>query len=74
MTERMLTVQSSIAPKKIAKIQFGMLATDEIKQAAEIRVSNREIYQMPQRNCAPLGCMDPRLGISDKSSSCKTCG
>lgn len=65
---------SSIAPKKIAKIQFGMLDTEEIKRAAEIRVSNREIYQMPQRNSAPLGCMDSRLGISDKQSACKTCG
>lgn len=74
MTERKLTVPSSIAPKKIAKIQFGMLDTEEIKLAAEIRVSNREIYQMPQRNSAPLGCMDPRLGISDKQSACKTCG
>lgn len=74
MTERKLTVPTSIAPKKIAKIQFGMLDTEEIKLAAEIRVSNREIYQMPQRNAAPLGCMDSRLGISDKTSSCKTCG
>eukprot|EP00981_Chlorochromonas_danica_P010917 scaffold3535_cov162-Ochromonas_danica.AAC.3 len=62
MTERKLTVPTSIAPKKIAKIQFGMLDTEEIKLAAEIRVSNREIYQMPQRNAAPLGCMDSRLG------------
>lgn len=74
MGDRKSTVIQSNAPKKIAKIQFGLLDQDEIKLASEIRISNREIYQMPQRNTAPYGCMDPRLGISDKSSACKTCG
>jgi DNA-directed RNA polymerase beta' subunit len=74
VTERKLTVPPSTAPKKIAKIQFGMLGTEEIKLAAQIRVSNREIYQMPQRSAAPFGCMDSKLGISDKMSACKTCG
>jgi DNA-directed RNA polymerase beta' subunit len=74
MNERKLTVQQSNAPKKIAKIQFGTFDTDEIKLAAEIRVSSREIYQMPLRNPAQFGCLDPRLGISDKTSACKTCG
>jgi DNA-directed RNA polymerase III subunit RPC1 len=74
MTERKLTVLPSIAPKKIAKIQFGTLDTEEMKLAAEVRVSNRELYQMPQRTCAPFGCLDTKLGISDKTSACKTCG
>jgi DNA-directed RNA polymerase III subunit RPC1 len=74
MNERKLTVQQSNAPKKIAKIQFGAFDTDEIKLSAELRVSNREIYQMPLRNPAPYGCLDPRLGISDKVSACRTCG
>ncbi len=66
-------MQSS-APKKIAKIQFGTMETDEIKLAAEVRVSSRELYQMPLRNPAPFGCLDPKLGISDETSACKTCG
>jgi hypothetical protein len=73
MSERKQQVQISSAPKKIAKIQFGTLTTEEIKLAAEVRVSNREVFQMPLRNAAPYGCMDPRLGISDKVSACKTC-
>ena len=73
MTDRKQQVQLSSAPKKIAKIQFGTLTTEEIKLAAEVRVSNREVFQMPLRNAAPYGCMDPRLGISDKTSACKTC-
>ena len=74
MSERKLTVMQSSAPKKIAKIQFGTMETDEIKLVSEVRVSSRELYQMPLRNAAPYGCLDPRLGISDKTSACKTCG
>ncbi len=73
MSERKATILKSSAPKKISKIQFGTLNSEEIKLAAELQVSNREVFQMPLRNAAPFGCMDPRLGISDKISSCKTC-
>lgn len=73
MSEKKQQVQISSAPKKISKIQFGTLTTEEIKLSAEVRVSNREVFQMPLRNAAPYGCMDPRLGISDKTSTCKTC-
>ncbi len=73
MSDKKQRVQLSSAPKKIAKIQFGTMDTEEIKLAAEVRVSNREVFQMPLRNAAPFGCMDPRLGISDKQSNCKTC-
>ena len=73
MSEKKQTVQVLSVPKKIAKIQFGMLPTDEIKLVSELQVSNRELYQMPMRSSAPFGCMDSRLGISDKTSSCKTC-
>ncbi len=74
MSERKSAVVPSNAPKKISKIQFGVFDSDEIKLASELRVSNREIYQMPMRNCAPFGCLDQRLGISDKAANCKTCG
>lgn len=74
MSERKHIVAPSTAPKKISKIQFGVMDNDEIKLSAELRVSNRELYQMPMRNPAPYGCVDPKLGISDKTSSCKTCG
>lgn len=74
MSERKLMVVQSNAPKKIAKIQFGLLDSDELRLASEIQVSNRDIYQMPSRAPAPHGCIDPRMGISDKTSACKTCG
>jgi DNA-directed RNA polymerase III subunit RPC1 len=73
-SDRKLTVVHSNAPKKISKIQFGLFDSDEMRMAAEIQVTNRDIYQMPQRTPAPHGCIDPRMGISDKTSACKTCG
>lgn len=74
MSERKAVVTPSNAPKKIAKIQFGLLDSDELRLSSEIQVSNRDIYQMPQRSAAPFGCIDPRMGVSDKVSACKTCG
>lgn len=70
---RKQAIMKSSAPKKIAKIQFGAMTSEEIKLASEVQVSNREVFQMPLRNAAPFGCMDPRLGISDKAAFCKTC-
>jgi DNA-directed RNA polymerase III subunit RPC1 len=31
------------------------------------------LFSMPSRTPAPGGCLDPRLGVSDKVSSCATC-
>lgn len=66
-------VQASSAPKKIARIQFGTMSTEEIQRVAQLQVSSRVLFQMPDRRAAAHGCMDPRLGISDKMSHCKTC-
>ena len=63
-----------IAPKRIAHIQFGTLTKNEMERVAEFQVISRDLFTMPQRLPATNGCMDPRLGVSDKASSCKTCG
>jgi hypothetical protein len=47
--------------------------TQEIQKVAELQVSSRMLFEMPARTAAPYGCMDARLGISDKVSTCKTC-
>lgn len=51
----------------------GTLKTEEIQKIAELHVSSRVLFQMPLRNAAVNGCMDARLGISDKISNCQTC-
>ena len=52
---------------------IGTLQTEEIQKIAELHVSSRVLFQMPLRNAAVNGCMDARLGISDKISHCQTC-
>lgn len=71
--DKKLQVLPSTAPKKISKIQFGVMDTEEIRLISEVRVSNRELFTMPSRSPAQFGCMDPRLGVSDKTSNCQTC-
>lgn len=61
------------APKRITKMQFGTLSTEEIQKFAELHVCSRELYTMPQKVPSTNGCLDPRMGISDKSSTCQTC-
>ena len=59
-------VAKSCAPKKISKIQFGTLLNEEIQRMGELEVTSQELF-------TANGIMDPRLGISDKQSNCKTC-
>lgn len=66
-------VQGDLTPKKIANIQFGLLSPLEMQRLAEFQVTSRELFSMPSRKPAPGGCLDPRLGISDKMSVCATC-
>lgn len=73
MSQRKAIVENINAPKRITKIQFGTLTTDEIHKSAELHVTSRELYKMPQRTPSLYGCLDPRLGISDKIGSCQTC-
>jgi hypothetical protein len=60
--------------KAIAAVQFGTLSSSEMVRMSSIQVCSRELYRMPTRTPAPYGCLDPRLGISNKADSCSTCG
>jgi DNA-directed RNA polymerase III subunit RPC1 len=66
-------VRNDMAPKRISHIQFGMLSPEEMQRLAEFQVCSRELFTMPSRQPAVGGCLDPRLGVSDKLSSCATC-
>ena len=62
--------------KRIKEVRFGLLSTDEMERLAEFECDNRELYTpTPDRQPAPNGCLDPRLGAASKSSPpCPTCG
>jgi DNA-directed RNA polymerase III subunit RPC1 len=66
-------VKGDMAPKRISHLQFGLLSPAEMQRLAEFQVSTRELFSMPSRKPAVGGCLDPRLGISDKVSVCATC-
>jgi DNA-directed RNA polymerase III subunit RPC1 len=66
-------VKEDLAPKRISHLQFGLLSPSEMQRLAEFQVTSRELFSMPSRTPAVGGCLDPRLGISDKVSSCATC-
>ena len=66
-------IRDGLAPKKISHLQFGLLSPAEIQKVAEFQVCSRELFSMPSRTPARGGCLDPRLGVSDKISSCATC-
>lgn len=72
-TERKSLVKQDLAPKKISHLQFGLLSPLEMQRLAEFQVTSRELFSMPSRTPAPGGCLDPRLGVSDKVSICSTC-
>ncbi|CAM9817787.1 unnamed protein product [Ectocarpus sp. 12 AP-2014] len=66
-------VHETHAPKRISHIQFGLLDAEEVERMSEFQVWSRELFKMPERIAAPNGCLDPRLGVSDKTAVCETC-
>ena len=71
-------VKLNTAPKRIAKIQFGTMSQLATKSAAEFEVANTDLMgpsaeAFGVRQPAPGGCLDPRLGVSNKVDRCKTC-
>lgn len=66
-------LKEDLAPKKISHLQFGLLSPAEIQRVSEFQVVSRELFAMPARTPAHGGCLDPRLGVSDKVSTCATC-
>lgn len=61
-------------PRKISKLEFGTLSTEDIRKMSEVEVVNKELYRLPSRDPNPHGALDRRMGVSDKKSSCETCG
>ncbi|KAI8580455.1 hypothetical protein K450DRAFT_237114 [Umbelopsis ramanniana AG] len=63
-----------ITPKKIKHIQFGVLSPQEMVKIAEFEVTQRDLYNMPDRTPVKHGVLDLRLGTSSKDGTCETCG
>ncbi|KAF2073163.1 hypothetical protein CYY_005516 [Polysphondylium violaceum] len=61
-------------PKKIGHIQFGLLSEEDIVRLAHVQIINRELFDLVKRTPTPYGVLDNKLGTSDKSVTCTTCG
>ena len=64
-----------LAPKRIQKIEFGVLSSQDTKQLAVCELSNRDLYDISQSERPPAksGALDLRLGTASKTGNCVTC-
>ncbi|CAI5953520.1 unnamed protein product [Closterium sp. NIES-64] len=60
-------------PRKIKSVRFSTMSAHEIMKSAEVQVSERSLYQLPERKPTPFGVLDPRLGTTSKKGECTTC-
>ena len=60
--------------KRISHISFGTFSREEIARSSEFEVITNKGYEQPSRIPIVGGVLDRRLGVSDKQSTCETCG
>ncbi|CAG8193984.1 unnamed protein product [Penicillium salamii] len=62
-------------PKVIKELKFGVLTNDDIVGQAVVEVSDRKFFDLDQaRTVVSNGPLDQRMGISNKTDACATCG
>ncbi|KAL4974054.1 hypothetical protein BDW66DRAFT_140782 [Aspergillus desertorum] len=62
-------------PKVIKELKFGVLSNDDIVSQGVVEVSDRKFFNLENdRSIVPNGPLDARMGISNKTSTCQTCG
>ncbi|CAI7801401.1 unnamed protein product, partial [Closterium sp. NIES-54] len=54
-------------------VRFSTMSAHEIMKSAEVQISERSLYQLPERKPTPFGVLDPRLGTTSKKGECSTC-
>lgn len=60
---------------KISHVCFGMQSAQEVERAAHIQVVGKNLYnQDADRTPVPHGVLDNKMGTSQKSQKCSSCG
>ena len=67
-------VDDACGKKRISHIQFGTFGASEVARLSEFEVVSDKGYEQPSRTPIVGGVLDRRLGVSDKHSTCETCG
>lgn len=66
-------VKETPAPQAIAQIEFGLLSADDVARLSHVEVVNRDLYQQNRAVPVQHGCLDLRMGTSQKTHICATC-
>lgn len=61
-------------PKVIKQLQFSLLSAQDIVKLGEFEVTHRDLYTPADRLPSQNGVLDRRLGTTEKSANCETCG
>ncbi|KAG8831315.1 hypothetical protein FRC18_006772 [Serendipita sp. 400] len=61
-------------PKIIKQLQFSLFSSQDIVKLAEFEVTHRDLYTTADRLPSQNGVLDRRLGTTEKSAYCETCG
>ena len=72
ISTRLLNNNESTA--HIESIEFSIFKPEDIDKLSHVHVKYRNLYRFNTQIPYPLGCLDPRLGVSNKRDVCKTCG
>lgn len=67
-------VRESKPPRRIHHIQFAMMDADEMAKVAMLQVVTNMLYSPPNSTQTSYGVLDQRLGTSQKTGTCQTCG
>ncbi|KAJ3121996.1 hypothetical protein HK098_003181 [Nowakowskiella sp. JEL0407] len=62
-------------PKRVKEIRFGVLSASDAKKLSVLEIYSKDLYNplKPNRPPSDGGVLDPKLGVSDKRTLCKTC-
>ncbi|XP_045213702.1 DNA-directed RNA polymerase III subunit RPC1-like isoform X1 [Mercenaria mercenaria] len=61
--------------KKISHVTFGLMTADQMGQYSHLQVVSKNLYsQDGLRKPVSYGVLDHRMGTSEKSNDCETCG
>eukprot|EP01028_Stygiella_incarcerata_P002839 TRINITY_DN1537_c0_g1_i1.p1 TRINITY_DN1537_c0_g1~~TRINITY_DN1537_c0_g1_i1.p1 ORF type:complete len:1415 (+),score=363.19 TRINITY_DN1537_c0_g1_i1:100-4344(+) len=64
----------SYPPHRITSIHFGVFSSEQMQRLSNVHVVEKDIYHPHTRDPFPGGVLDPRMGVSSKALTCRTCG
>lgn len=68
------TLIQQLRKKSSKKIQFSLFSNQDIVKLSEFQVTHRDLYTAGERAPVKNGVLDRRLGTTEKSAFCETCG